>query len=144
MSGPHVHLITARFYDDITDDLVAGATQAVEAEGGTVSETVVPGILEIPAALSFLVQSGRAIDGFVVLGCAIKGETDHYDHVGRECIAGVQQIALQHNLAVGNGVLTCPTKALAQVRASVSDRNFGGQAGRACLRMIELKQSAGV
>ena len=144
MSAPHVHLITARFYDDITDDLVNGATQAIEAEGGTVSETIVPGILEIPAALSFMVQSGRAADGYVVLGCAIKGETDHYDHVGRECIAGVQHIALAHNLAVGNGVLTCPTKELARVRASVTDRNFGGQAGRACLRMIEIKQGAGL
>jgi 6,7-dimethyl-8-ribityllumazine synthase len=82
--------------------------------------------------------------GYVVLGCAIKGETDHYEHVCTQAMNGVQQMALQYSLAIGNGILTCPTEELAMSRARVSEGNHGGRAAEAALRMIAVKKELGL
>ena len=147
--GPNIVLIEARFYEAISDQLAEGACAAIEAAGGTVYRIAVPGILEIPAALQFAIEgtgnpdNGRAFDGGVVLGCAIKGETDHYEHVCTESLRGTQDVALAHAFPVGSGILTCPTRALAEDRASVTGRNFGGRAAEACLRLIEVRTALG-
>jgi 6,7-dimethyl-8-ribityllumazine synthase len=147
---PHIALIEARFYEDISDQLAAGALAVIEAAGGTVHRISVPGILEIPAALQFAIEgngnpeSGRMFDGGVALGCAIKGETDHYEYVCGESMRGTQDVALAHAFPVGNGILTCPTRALAEERADVDRKNFGGKAAEACLRLINIKTELGV
>ena len=147
---PNIVLIEARFYEDISDQLAEGAIAAIEAAGGVVHRIVVPGILEIPAALQFAIEgkgnpdTGRMFDGGVVLGCAIKGETHHYEHVCTESMRGTQDVALAHGFPVGNGILTCPTKPLAEERADVNRKNFGGKAAEACLRLIELRIQLGV
>ena len=147
---PTVMIIESRFYEDITDQLVSGAIQAITEVGYNFRRLEVPGILEIPAAIRYVVRSqelrsvsGR-IDGFVTLGCAIKGGTDHYDHVCREAMRGVQDMALQYALAIGNGILSVHTLEQAVERATVTKRNFGGQVARACLRMIELRKEFGL
>ena len=148
--APNIVLIEARFYDAISDQLAEGAIAAVEAAGGTVHRIAVPGILEIPAALQFAIEgrgnpdNDRAFDGGVVLGCAIKGETDHYEHVCTESMRGTQDVALAHAFPVGNGILTCPTRALAEDRADAGGQNFGGRAATACLRLIEIRHTLGV
>jgi 6,7-dimethyl-8-ribityllumazine synthase len=148
--APHIVLIEARFYDDLSDQLAAGAIAAIEEAGGTVHRIAVPGILEIPATLQFAIEgkgdpeTGRMFDGGIVLGCAIKGETDHYEHVCTESMRGTQDVALAHAFPVGNGILTCPTRALAEERADVSRKDFGGKAAKACLRLIEIRSTLGV
>lgn len=149
-SAPNIVLVEARFYEDISDQLAAGAIAAIEAAGGTVYRIDVPGILEIPAALQFAIEgqgnpdTGQMFDGGVVLGCAIKGETDHYEHVCSESMRGTQDVALAHAFPVGNGILTCPSRPLAEERADMNRRNFGGRAAEACLSLIELRTRLGV
>ncbi|MBF0093776.1 MAG: 6,7-dimethyl-8-ribityllumazine synthase [Alphaproteobacteria bacterium] len=148
--GPRVLIVEARFYDDITDNLVRGAVAELTAHGAGYKRVIVPGILEIPAVIRYAIRAMelRATDqryaGYVVLGCAIKGKTDHYEHVSREAIAGVQNMALQYTLAVGNGILTCHSMEDAEERADPDRRNYGGKAAAACMRMIAVKHEIGL
>lgn len=136
----HILVIEARFYDHLADMLLAGAVQALNEAGATHQVVTIPGVLEIPAALEFMVASGKAYDGYVVLGTAIKGESDHYDHVCTECMRGCTELSLRHHLALGNGVLTVHNEAQALKRADPARKNMGGQAARAALRMLEIKR----
>jgi 6,7-dimethyl-8-ribityllumazine synthase len=139
-------VIEARFYDEIADDLLKGAKAALSAAGAEADVLTVPGILELPSALLYAwqghVKQGYA--GALVLGCAIKGETDHYEHVSREAMGGVQRVALDHKIPVGNGILTCPTWELAINRANPAEGDAGGRAARACLRLIEIARGFGL
>ncbi len=142
-----VLVIEARFYDEIADGLLSGARAALEAAGARHHLMTVPGILEIPAALDLAVAARdgggeeHQYAGFVVLGCAIRGETDHYHHVCTEAFRGVQHLALSRRLAVGNGILTVHDREQAMARALPERKNIGGLAARACLRMIDLKRA---
>ena len=146
--APHILIIEARFYDEIADGLLDGAKRALTAAGAKIHVVTVPGILELPAAAAFAFRpdrkGGQRYDGFVALGCAVKGETDHYEHVCRESMNGVQRVALDHGAPCGNGILTCPTWELAQDRADPARGDAGGRAARACLRLIELKSEMGL
>lgn len=148
MATPHILIIEARFYDENADLLLAGAKQELEKAQAKVEVITVPGILELPATLAYAFsserKSGARFDGAVVLGCAVKGETDHYEHVCRESMNGVQRVALDMKVPVGNGILTCPTWELAQNRANAVEGDAGGRAARACLRLVELKQRFGL
>ena len=147
--GARIVVIEARFYDDIADHLLAGVAAALDPAGATHRLITVPGVAEIAAALAFAVEAGQhspgawAAAGYVVLGCAIKGETDHYDHICREAMRGVQDIATNRLLAVGNGILTVHDREQALARARIDGTDHGGQAARACLRMIALKGELG-
>ena len=97
-----------------------------------------PGALEIPAAIKFAMQGNW--DGYVVLGCVIRGETSHYDIVCNECARGVQTLAVEHGLAIGFGVLTVEDEDQAWARAKPSQMDKGGETARACLAMIALRR----
>lgn len=150
MSSSKILIVESRFYEDITDNLVDGAIAEIKAAGASYDRLVVPGILEIPAGILFAVQaaqqgvSERKYDGFVALGCAILGETDHYHHVCREAMNGIQNLVLEHSLCVGNGILAVHNFAQAMERCPPSKRNFGGQVTQAALRMIEVKREVGL
>ncbi len=147
MTNPHILIIEARFYDENADLLLAGAKKALEQKA-KVDVITVPGILELPAAMAFAFsserKSGVRYDGCVVLGCAVKGETDHYEYVCAESMSGVQRVALDMKVPLGNGILTCPTWELAQNRANPAEGDVGGRAARACLRLVELKRNFGL
>ncbi len=140
-----VLIVEARFYDHIADGLLQGCVAALAEAGVDYRKITVPGVLEIPAAVAYALraaeQSAAAdrYDGYVALGCAIQGETSHYDHVCTQSMRGLQDLAVRHCLAVGNGILTVPDEARALDRALPERKNIGGLAARACLRMIELK-----
>lgn len=142
----HVLIVEARFYQDIADELVRGAILELEAAGATYDRIAVPGALEIPAAIGFAIRSRdsdavpRRFDGFVALGCVIRGQTSHYDIVCGESARGLQDLALGHALAIGNGILTVENRDQAWERADVARKNKGGAAARACLDMIALKR----
>ena len=144
----NILVVEARFYEEISDDLLKGASAVLAAAKAKVDVITVPGILELPSAALYGMsperKSGRRYDGFVALGCAVKGETDHYEYVCAESMAGVQRVALDLKVPAGNGILTCPTWELAQNRANPAQGDAGGRASRACLRLIEIKQRFGL
>lgn len=146
--APHICVIEARFYDEIADGLLDGAKRVLAAAKAKIDVVTVPGILELPAAAAFAFdprrKAGHSYDGLVVLGCAVKGETDHYEQVCRESMAGVQRVALDLSVPCGNGILTVPTWELAQHRADPERGDAGGRAARACLAMIALKHDFGL
>ena len=147
---PRVLIIEARFYDHIADGLLTGAREALVAGGATVEVLTVPGIFELPAALKLVLTAAEQgndkarFDGFVTLGCAIRGESDHYHHVGTECMRGIADLSMAYDLALGNGVLTVHNESQALNRSDPARKNLGGQAGRACLRMIAVKRDLGL
>ncbi len=144
--APHILVVEARFYEDIADELVKGASAELERQGASFERVSVPGGFEIPAAIQMGVRSmefyagRRRFDGYVALGCVIRGETSHYEYVCRESARKLQDLACKYVLALGYGILTCDTKEQAWERARVDGRNKGGEAARACLRMLEIKR----
>lgn len=143
---PHVMLIEARFYPEITDELVRGAVAALGESGATYERFAVPGAFEIPAAIQMAVRARsfstltRRFDGYVTLGCVMRGETSHYDYVCQESARALQDLALRYTLALGYGILTVDNEAQAWERARVDRRDKGGHAARTCLQMIDLKR----
>lgn len=134
---PHLLLIEARFYEDITDELVRGALAAVERAGASYELVTVPGALEIPGAVVAAAGPVSRFDGYVALGCVIRGETGHYDIVAGESARGLMDLSMR-GLAVGNGILTVETHAQAWERARVDGGNKGGGAVDAALALLEL------
>lgn len=136
-------IIDARFYDDIADELVRGAGAELEGRGATFERISVPGVLEIPAALSMVLDSDRAdlFDGYVLLGCVIRGETGHYDIVANESARAIMELTVDFGLALGNGILTVENGAQAWARARVTEKNKGGAAAAAAYAMAELRES---
>jgi 6,7-dimethyl-8-ribityllumazine synthase len=145
---PHLLIIEARFYDDIADELLRGAVGALERAGATYERVTVPGALEIPAALSMAleaVEEGTVeYDGYVALGCVIRGETTHYDTVAGESARGLMDLAMDEAIAIGNGILTVENDEQAWARARVDGSNKGGAAAEAALRMIALRARFGL
>lgn len=145
--APHVMIVEARFYEDVGDALVEGALKALDEKGATYERFTVPGAFEIPAAVKFAVRSmdfytaRQRFDGYIALGCVIRGETTHYDYVCQESARALQDLAVEHTLALGYGILTVEDHEQAMARASADDKDRGGHAARACLAMIELKRN---
>ncbi|WP_305985245.1 6,7-dimethyl-8-ribityllumazine synthase [Roseibium sp. MMSF_3544] len=141
-------IIEARFYDDLADALAEGAVKEIEAAGATYDRIAVPGVLEIPAALSMVMTAmendGVLYDGFVLLGVVIRGETTHYDIVANESNRVIMDLIVDADLALGNGILTVENAEQAWARAKVGDKNKGGAAARAALDMIALRERLGV
>lgn len=143
---PHLMLIEARFYPELADELVRGAIATLDREGVTYERAPVPGAFEIPAAIRYAIRSRdffaarRRFDGYVALGCVIRGETSHYDYVCRESARALQNLVVEFTLAVGYGILTVENEDQAWARAAVDKGNKGGQAAETCLAMIDLKR----
>jgi 6,7-dimethyl-8-ribityllumazine synthase len=146
----HIMLIEARYYAHISDELAKGAIAALDAAGASYERFAVPGAFEIPAAIRFAVEAQARgarearVDGYLALGCVIRGETTHYDYVCGESAHGLQHLALEHGLALGFGILTVENEAQALARARADRKNKGGEAAHACLAMIELKRHFGI
>jgi 6,7-dimethyl-8-ribityllumazine synthase len=140
-----VLIIEARFYEDIADELARGATEELRGNDVEYEQIAVPGALEIPLALSlalangFVGRAGRH-RGCIALACVIRGRTSHYDIVARESAAGLNQLAVQHGVPIGSGVITSDSREQAWERASVDGKNKGGEAARACLTLMRLEQ----
>jgi 6,7-dimethyl-8-ribityllumazine synthase len=148
MTTPRILIIDARFYDDIADALVAGAMDVLEGQGADVTRVSVPGVLEIPAALAMALaamEAGTAdYDGFVLLGCVIRGETSHYDIVANESARAVMELTIDAALPLGNGILTVENGEQAWARADPAKKNKGGAAAQAALDMIAIRDRFGI
>lgn len=136
----HLLVVEARFYDDLSDALLDGAKAALGEAGATFDVVTVPGALEVPAAIAFASQSDKRYDGFVALGCVIRGETYHFEIVANESSRALSDLATRQFLAIGNGILTVENDEQAWARARKGEGDKGGFAARAALRMIELKK----
>jgi 6,7-dimethyl-8-ribityllumazine synthase len=136
---PHILILEARFYADIADELARGAVAVLDRAGATHTRIGVPGALELPAAMAMAVAGSRRYDGYVVLGCVIRGETSHYDIVAGEAARGVMRLAVEQRLAVGFGLLTVEDDEQAWERAGVDRQNKGGAAAETALAMIALR-----
>ncbi len=145
--APHILVIDAPYYQDISNELIRGATAAIDAAGATWQRVSVPGVLEIPAALSIAIdamEDGDVFyDGFVVLGCVIRGETSHYDIVANESARAVYSLVVEEGSALGNGILTVENSEQAWVRARVSEKNKGADAAEATLALVRLRGEIG-
>nr|WP_319389450.1 6,7-dimethyl-8-ribityllumazine synthase [uncultured Cohaesibacter sp.] len=146
--NPNILIIEARFYEDLADELVRGAVEALEEAGATYERVAVPGVLEIPAALSMAmaaVEDGYAdYDGYVALGVVIRGETTHYDIVSNESARAIMDLAVEGCIALGNGIQTVENDKQAWARARVEEKDKGGAAARAALTMIEIREKFGI
>jgi len=135
-------IVEGRFYSDLSDALLEGATSALDAFGAQYDVVSVPGALEIPAVVAIADKHGR-YDGYVALGVVIRGETYHFEIVSNESARGLMDLAASRNLAIGNGILTVETEEQAWARARSSEGDKGGGAARACLDVIALRQQFG-
>ena len=143
---PHFLIIDARFYTDLADELVKGATAELEKRGATFERISVPGVLEVPAALAMALaaESAPSFAGYVLLGCVIRGETTHYDIVANESARAIMSLVTERGLAVGNGILTVNTGAQAWARAKVGEKNKGAGAAAAAFDMAALRERLGL
>ena len=137
-----VLIVDTNFYEDLASELVRGAVAELEKMGISYERLSVPGALEIPSAISLVSQGNEAklFAGYIALGCVIRGETSHYDIVCGESARGLSKLALDKNLAIGNGILTVDNWEQAWARASVLKKNKGRDAAIACLSLFEIKR----
>ena len=134
-------IVVAPYYKDIADGLVAGAKAEIEAAGGTYEVIEVPGALEIPTAIGIAARMSN-FDGYVALGCVIRGETTHYDTVCNDSSRAITLLGLQGH-CIGNGILTVENYEQAAVRSNPKDQNKGGGAAAAALHLIALGRKWG-
>jgi 6,7-dimethyl-8-ribityllumazine synthase len=144
---PNILIVEARFYGHISDMLLNGATAAIEAAGARFERITVPGALEIPPAILFAARAGegagKSVDGYVALGCVIRGDTYHFEIVANESARGLMDLGLYHGLCIGNGILTCENEEQALARASRDGQDKGGDAARAALALVNVRSRLG-
>jgi 6,7-dimethyl-8-ribityllumazine synthase len=147
LKGARLLVVEARFYDDIADMLLKGATRALKKAGAAFDRITVPGSLEIPPAIAIALEAaarrGQPYDGVVALGCVVQGETYHFEIVSNESARGLMDLTIQRKLPVGNGILTVDTEAQAHARLGGAEGHKGEDAARAALAMVRLKRDLG-
>ena len=137
MAEPRLLIVEARFYGDVADALHDGAAAALDKAGASHERIDVPGAFEIPGVIAAAADSDR-YEGFVALGCVIRGETSHYDYICQETARALMDLSLI-GVPLGNGILTVESMSQAMERAMPDRKNKGADAANAALRMIELK-----
>ena len=145
MGKSRILVVEARFYADISDALLEGALAKLRPVGAEVIRVSVPGALEVPHAISYAhsVSADGArtrFDGYIALGCVIRGETTHYDYVCAESARALMDLAVHHQLCIGNGILTVENEDQAWARARMDQKDKGGFAADAMLKMLAIRR----
>jgi 6,7-dimethyl-8-ribityllumazine synthase len=140
LPGARILLVIAPYYRDIAEQLREGAESVAREAEATFDCVFVPGAFEIPGAIASAAAGAHRYDGYVALGCVVRGETSHYDYVCGETARALMDLTVMRELAVGYGILTVNTLAQAHERADPARGDKGGEAVRACLTMIALKR----
>ena len=138
MKSKKILIVQATFYKKISELLLAGAVKKISDSGCDYEIVTVPGAFEIPTTIAFAEES-KKYDGYVALGCVIRGETSHYDYVCLESARGINKLAMKKKLAIGYGILTVENEAQALERADFERKDKGGFAANTCLVMMELR-----
>ncbi len=145
MLDMHLMLVQSTFNRDITDQLLTGAISVLDKVKATYEIYTVPGVFEIPGAIQCAIKgmefakARRRFSGYVGLGCVIRGETSHYDHVSESVFLSIQDLITRYTLAFGNGILTVENYDQALERANLSGRNWGAMATETCIDMVKHK-----
>lgn len=137
VAGARILVVESRYYPEIADALIAGAEREIVRNAAIFERIVVPGAFEIPGAIAL---AAGHYDGFVALGCVIRGETSHYDYVCGESARALMDLAVQSKLAIGYGIVTVNTFEQAQARAFIDRGDKGGDSAHACLAMVALRR----
>jgi 6,7-dimethyl-8-ribityllumazine synthase len=140
---PHLLVVRAPYYREIADGLLDGATRILREAGATFEQIDIAGAFELPQAIRIAMRGRQRFDGFVALGCIVRGETDHYEFICRATMEGLMQVALQFGLALGTGLLTCDTLAQAEARSGRDGHNKGAEAAAAALLQIGAARHLG-
>ena len=135
-------IVASPYYKDISDNQIAGAKAEIEKAGATWEIVEVPGALEIPTAIGIAERMSN-FDGYVALGCVIRGETTHYDTVCNDSSRAITLLGIDRKMCIGNGILTVENRAQAEVRANPDEMNKGGGAAEAALHLIALARRFG-
>jgi len=147
LKGLRMLVVEARFYDDIADALLAGATRALEAAGAAFDRVSVPGSLEVPPAIAIALEAaeraGKPYAGAVALGCVIRGDTIHFEIVSTESARALMDLSVARGIPIGNGIITADTEAQAWARARAEQADKGGDAARAALALVRFKRGLG-
>jgi len=147
LKGLRMLVVEARFYDDIADALLAGATRALEAAGAAFDRVSVPGSLEVPPAIAIALEAaeraGKPYAGAVALGCVIRGDTIHFEIVSTESARALMDLSVARGIPIGNGIITVDTEAQAWARARAEQADKGGDAARAALALVRFKRGLG-
>ena len=141
--APHLLIVRAPYYRDVVDGMTRGAERILSDAGATHDSLDVAGAFELPQAIRLVLRGKTRFDGFVALGCVVKGETDHYEFLCREAMAGLMNVALQFGLALGSGLLTVHTIEQAVARSSDDGHNKGAEAAAAALLQITVSRTVG-
>ena len=134
----HVLVVRAPYYRDVVDGMAAGAARMLGAAGATHDTLDVVGAFELAQAIRIALRGPRRYDGYIALGCVVRGETDHYEFICRTSLDGLMQVALQYGLAMGTGLLTVSDLAQAVARSSDDTHNKGAEAAAAALGQIAI------
>ena len=134
----HILIVEARFYDHLNDLLIEGARAAIEAAGHSHETITVPGALEVPGAIALAAES-ETYDAYVALGVVIRGETYHFEIVAGESARGIMALTMD-GLPIGNGILTTENEAQALTRARPTEKDKGGEAAKAALALLDLRE----
>jgi 6,7-dimethyl-8-ribityllumazine synthase len=140
---PHLLMIRAPYYTEVVDGMTTGAERILRESGATFDTLDVAGAFELPQAIRIAMRGTQRFDGFVALGCIVRGGTDHYDHICRETMAGLMQVALQFGIALGSGLLTVHSIEQAVARSGPDGHNKGAEAAAAALLQIVAMRRLG-
>jgi 6,7-dimethyl-8-ribityllumazine synthase len=141
--APRVLVVRAPYYRAIVNGLTDGAARILRDAGATCETLDVAGALELPQAIRIALRGDQRFDGYVALGCVVRGETDHYEHVCRAAMSGLMQVALQFGLALGTGLLTVSNVAQAEARSAPDGHNKGAEAAAAALLQVSAARRLG-
>jgi 6,7-dimethyl-8-ribityllumazine synthase len=143
-ASPHLLIVRAPYYNEIVDGLEIGAKRILHEAGATFEVLDVAGAFELAQAIRIALRGARKFDGYVALGCIVRGDTDHYDHICRESMAGLMQVALAYGVAMGVGLLTVHRIEQAEQRSGQDGHNKGAEAAVAALLQISVARYFGV
>jgi 6,7-dimethyl-8-ribityllumazine synthase len=141
--SPHILVVRAPYYRIVVDGLTTGAERILREAGATTEILDVAGSYELPQAIRLAVRGIVRFDGFVALGCILRGETDHYEFISRASMEGIMRVSLQFGICVGTGLLTCDSLAQAEARSGLDGYNKGAEAAVAVLSQIAAARRLG-
>jgi 6,7-dimethyl-8-ribityllumazine synthase len=141
--SPHLLMVRAPYYRAVVEGLTDGATRILREAGATFEVLDIAGAFELPQAIRIALRGSKKFDGFLALGCIIRGETDHYEFICRATMEGLMGVALQFGIALGTGLLTCDTLAQAEARSGADGFNKGAEAAAAALLQINAARRLG-
>jgi 6,7-dimethyl-8-ribityllumazine synthase len=140
---PHLLIVRAPYYRDVVNGLTSGAQRILQEAGATAEVLDVAGAYELPQVIRITLRGSKRFDGFIALGCIVRGETDHYDFICKATMDGMMNVALQFGIALGTGLLTCDTVAQAEARSGQDGHNKGAEAAAAALLQINAARYLG-